>query len=47
MKNYEVQAGDTLFAIAQREYGDGSLYPVIALQNHLANPDLMSSDSSY
>jgi len=38
MKNYQAQQGDTLFAIAQREYGDGDLYPVIALQNDLADP---------
>lgn len=42
MKNYEVQAGDTLFAIAEREYGDGDLYPVIAHQNHLADPDVIA-----
>jgi nucleoid-associated protein YgaU len=42
MKNYEVQPGDTLSAIAQREYGDSSLYPVIARQNHLANPNLIN-----
>jgi nucleoid-associated protein YgaU len=41
MKNYEVQAGDTLSAIAAREYGDGSLYPVISRQNHLANANLI------
>lgn len=41
MKNYEVQQGDTLFEVAQRQYGDGNLYPVIALQNHLADPDLI------
>lgn len=41
MKNYEVQQGDTLFEIARREYGDGDLYPAIALQNHLADPDLI------
>ncbi len=41
MKNYTVQPGDTLFGIAAREYGDGDLYPVIARQNHLANPDLI------
>lgn len=41
MKNYEVQPGDTLFAIARYQYGDGTLYPVIARQNHLANPDLI------
>ena len=46
MKNYVVQAGDTLFAIGQREYGDGSLFPVIALQNHLPDPDVINSDKS-
>lgn len=42
MKNYPVQPGDTLFAIARREYGDSTLYPVIARQNHLTNPDLIA-----
>ena len=41
MKNYEVQPGDTLSAIAAREYGDSSLHPVISRQNHLANPNLI------
>lgn len=41
MKTYEVQPGDTLFALARSEYGDSTLYPVIARQNHLANPDLI------
>lgn len=41
MKNYQVQPGDTLFAIARREYGDSTLYPVIARQNQLSNPDLI------
>jgi nucleoid-associated protein YgaU len=41
MKSYEVQQGETLFGIAQREYGDGDLYPVIALQNHLGDPDMI------
>ncbi|WP_039797621.1 LysM peptidoglycan-binding domain-containing protein [Nocardia araoensis] len=39
MKKYEVQPGDTLSAIAQREYGDSSLFPAIARQNHLADPN--------
>ncbi|MFI9637672.1 LysM peptidoglycan-binding domain-containing protein [Nocardia sp. NPDC051929] len=39
MKKYEVQPGDTLSAIAHREYGDGSLFPAIARQNHLADPN--------
>lgn len=42
MKNYTVALGDTLFGIAQREYGDGGLYPVIAEQNHLSNPGLIN-----
>ncbi len=41
MKNYEVQPGDTLSSIAQREYGDSTLYPVIAHQNQLANPNVI------
>lgn len=41
MKTYQVQPGDTLFGIARREYGDSTLYPVIALQNHLPNPDVI------
>lgn len=41
MKNYTVALGDTLFDIAEREYGDGNLYPVIAEQNHLSNPALI------
>lgn len=44
MKNYTVALGDTLFGIAQREYGDGGLYPVIAAQNHLSNPGLINID---
>jgi nucleoid-associated protein YgaU len=41
VKNYDVQAGDTLSAIAQREYGDSSLYPVISRQSGLANPNVI------
>ncbi|MGA5540360.1 LysM peptidoglycan-binding domain-containing protein [Mycobacterium sp. NPDC051198] len=41
MKNYTVTLGDALFGIAEREYGDGGLYPVIAEQNHLSNPALI------
>jgi len=36
---YQVRAGDTLWALAERFYGDGRLNPVIAVINHLANPD--------
>ncbi len=39
MKKYEVRAGDTLSGIAEREYGDSRLFPAIARQNHLADPD--------
>jgi nucleoid-associated protein YgaU len=36
---YQVQAGDTLWALAERFYGDGRLNPVIAVVNDLRNPD--------
>ncbi len=42
MKTYTVQAGDTLFGIAEREYGDGTLYSVIAAQNQLADPNVIA-----
>ncbi|OKH67056.1 peptidoglycan-binding protein LysM [Mycobacterium sp. SWH-M5] len=42
MKSYTVAHADTLFGIAQREYGDGGLFPVIARQNHVTNPDLIT-----
>jgi nucleoid-associated protein YgaU len=42
MKTYTVKPGDTLFGIAQREYGDGELFPVIARRNHLDDPDLIT-----
>ncbi len=38
---YQVQSGDTLWELAERFYGDGRLHPVIAVINHLANPDLV------
>ncbi len=37
--NYTVKAGDTLWAIAKRQYGDGSKYTDIATKNGLANPN--------
>ncbi len=36
---YQIQTGDTLWALAERFYGDGRLNPVIAVINHLADPD--------
>ena len=41
MKTSTVQQGDTLFAIARDEYGDGSLGPVLAAANHLTHPDFL------
>jgi nucleoid-associated protein YgaU len=38
---YEVQSGDTLWELAERFYGDGRLHRVIAVINHLADPDLI------
>lgn len=36
---YTVIRGDTLFGIAQRFYGDGNKFPVIAQANGIADPD--------
>jgi nucleoid-associated protein YgaU len=36
---HQVVAGDTLSALAQRFYGDSSLYRVIAVHNQIADPD--------
>ncbi|MBS9532672.1 LysM peptidoglycan-binding domain-containing protein [Mycobacterium sp. M1] len=40
-QKYTVVAGDTLFAIAERFYGDGNKYPQIAEASGIANPDLI------
>ncbi|MCV7257611.1 LysM peptidoglycan-binding domain-containing protein [Mycobacterium shimoidei] len=36
---YQVVSGDTLWGLAERFYGDGSLSAVISAINHLADPD--------
>lgn len=41
-KTYTVKSGDTLWAIAKRELGDGSKYPAIAKANNIGNPDMIS-----
>jgi LysM repeat protein len=40
---YTVQPGDTLFAIAQRTYGDGRMWPYLFAANsdRIANPNLI------
>lgn len=40
-RSYTVEPGDTLWAIAERFYGDGSKYQVIADASGIANPDLI------
>jgi nucleoid-associated protein YgaU len=40
-RTYDVVSGDTLWAIAERFYGDGSKYQVIANANGISNPDLI------
>lgn len=40
-RTYTVVSGDTLFAIAQRFYGDGNKYPQIAAASNISNPDLI------
>lgn len=38
---YRVKAGDTLWGIAQRHYGNGSKWPTIADANGVTNPKLL------
>src|SRR5687768_15547420 len=38
-RTYQVQTGDTLWAIAEHFYGDGSRYQQIAAANNIINPD--------
>jgi nucleoid-associated protein YgaU len=40
-RTYTVVSGDTLWAIAERFYGDGSKYQVIADASGVADPDLI------
>lgn len=40
-RTYTVVSGDTLWAIAERYYGDGSKYPQIAEASGISNPDLI------
>lgn len=40
-RTYTVVAGDTLWAIAERFYGDGNRYPEIAAASGISNPDLI------
>lgn len=39
---HTVVSGDTLWSIAEKTYGDGRLYPVISVVNHLADPDAIA-----
>jgi nucleoid-associated protein YgaU len=41
VRTYTVEAGDTLWAISERFYGDGSKYQVIADASGISNPDLI------
>jgi nucleoid-associated protein YgaU len=40
-RTYTVESGDTLWAIAERFYGDGSKYQIIADASGISNPDLI------
>lgn len=40
-RTYTVVSGDTLWAIAERFYGDGNRYPEIAQASGITNPDLI------
>jgi nucleoid-associated protein YgaU len=38
-RKYQIQAGDTLSAIAKRFYGDVTVFGLIAAANQLADPN--------
>ena len=40
-RTYTVESGDTLWAIAERFYGDGGKYQMIADASGISNPDLI------
>jgi nucleoid-associated protein YgaU len=40
-RTYTVLSGDTLWAIAERFYGDGNRYHDIAAASGISNPDLI------
>lgn len=40
-KTYRVVKDDTLFGLAQRFYGKGELFPIIAVANAIPNPNLI------
>ncbi|MBF6214829.1 LysM peptidoglycan-binding domain-containing protein [Nocardia puris] len=42
VRTYTVEPGDTLWAIAERFYGDGNRYQEIANASGIANPDLIN-----
>lgn len=42
---YIVKEGDDLFGIAQKQYGDGNMWPRIAEANDLVSPDFLSKGS--
>jgi nucleoid-associated protein YgaU len=41
-KTYTVVEGDTLFQIAERFYGDGSLFTLVIAANQLSDPDVLT-----
>jgi nucleoid-associated protein YgaU len=41
-RTYTVESGDTLWAIAEKFYGDGNRYPDIASASGISNPDLIN-----
>lgn len=43
---YKVKDGDTLYAIAESSYGDGSLWPALVAENEIENPDLIFTDAT-
>lgn len=43
---YKIQAGDSLSIIAEREYGDRMMWPVLARANSISNPNFIEVDQT-
>jgi len=45
-EEYKVVAGDSLSKLAEKYYGDRALWPVLARENNIANPNIIHVDST-
>ena len=45
-EEYKVVAGDSLSKLAEKYYGDRALWPILARENNIANPNIIHVDST-